>query len=81
MNRQDQNVIQDIAMAFSPPVSPRVLNVEVTKAYWTPRAVALFADIYRLAEQHLVKQGAKDKSVTLPTSALRNLLHGSLPNL
>lgn len=81
VNRQDQNIIQDLAMAFSPPVYPQALNVQVTKAYWTPHAMALFADIYKLAEQHFIKQGAKDKNVTLPTSALRNLLHGSLPNL
>lgn len=75
------NMKQDMALALSPPGESSPLIVDISKVSWTPKAVSLFAEMFKLANNSLPQNDGEDALISLPTGALRSLLYAELPNL
>lgn len=81
MSEQQTNSKQDMALALRPPDSSSPLIVDVSKVYWTAKAISLFAEIFTLANQQLQQSNEQESFISLPTGSLRNLIHAELPEL
>lgn len=82
MSEQLKKFKLDMALALCPPGNSNPLVVDVIKVYWTSKAVSVFFEIaMQLSKQSDGDNLEQESFVSLPTGALRNLLHSELSGL